>query len=144
MAKKKIELKPKAEEIKNVAFDKDTEKEFLGFLKNEYNAQNNEKNDSADSLFRGALENLTNNDKNLPAKTEYMNVKETFQSAKLDVISKVGSIPLLTMFNNSHDLRRISKDRMGRQETIRTLQKREQEEQRELMRKELESRGIEL
>ncbi len=83
-------------------------------------------NDSSDSFFREVVKSLSDA-KNISLKTEYLDVDENYDGARLEFLSKWGGMPYLKDFIHTLEIKRVSLERKGRIELIRTMEKRDED-----------------
>lgn len=82
--------------------------------------------DSSDSFFREVVKSLSD-PKNISLKTEYLDVEENYDGARLEFMSKWAGMSYLHDFIKTLEIKRVSLERKGRIELIRTMEKRDEE-----------------
>lgn len=89
-----------------------------------------DKKNDTESFFKELVTSM-NDVKNISMKTEYINISENFNGAKLEFLAIYGNMPYLRNFITIFEKKRVSLQRKGRKEDVMILQKREEEIQKE-------------
>lgn len=125
--KKEKELNPKLEEKSNYEITSQEMKNIVKSLEENTDVKTFGEN-TDDSFYKNVLNKLFD-EKEMSTKTEYLSVRENFLGAKLEFYAKFGNIPQLKNFIDVFEKKRVSLNRKGRIEILKSLQERQQDTQ---------------